>query len=84
MEVKKRGKKEMLKRKVEITKLCVMSKGQEKIKLPCLRCLFEEKGGDAASLEPPPLGGVMGSGQLGGFKTVGRTPFWFETGNMGD
>lgn len=41
-------------------------------------------GGDAASLEPPPLGGVMGSGQLGGFKTVGRTPFWFETGNMGD
>lgn len=79
MEVKKRGEKEMLKRKVEITKLCVMSKGQEKIKLPCLRCLFEEKGGDAASLEPLPLGGVMGSGQLGGFKTVGRTPFRFET-----
>lgn len=41
MEVKKRGKKEMLKRKVEITKLCVMSKGQEKIKLPCLAAMLQ-------------------------------------------
>lgn len=59
-------KKEMLKRKVKINKLYVRSRGREKNKRLMFALLSEEKRSRCyISLEPSPLGGVIGSRQLG-------------------